>query len=133
MFASEPEFEAASEAEGEAASEPESGAAFEAEGESDRPPWAVDKLVHEPARLAIMANLLVVESADATYLLRQTGLTWGNLSSHLDRLWYAGYVTVTKSFADRRPVTMIELTPAGRTAFRAYRDQMMTDLGSLPD
>ena len=133
MFASEPEFEAASEAEGEAASEPESGAAFEAEGESDRPPWAVDKLVHEPARLAIMANLLVVESADATYLLRQTGLTWGNLSSHLDRLWYAGYVTVTKSFADRRPVTMIELTPAGRTTFRAYRDQMMTDLGSLPD
>ena len=125
MFASEAEPEAAPNAEGEAAPE--------VEGEGDRPPWAVDKLVHEPARLAILANLFVIESADATYLLRQTGLTWGNLSSHLDKLWYAGYVTVTKSFADRRPVTMIELTPAGRAAFRAYRDQMMTDLGSLPD
>ena len=114
---------------------PETGpeATPETHGASDRASWAVDKLVHEPARLAILANLFVVESTDATYLLRQTGLTWGNLSSHLDKLWHAGYVTVTKSFADRRPVTMIELTPRGRAAFRSYRGQMMNALGSLPD
>jgi DNA-binding MarR family transcriptional regulator len=106
---------------------------FAPEGPADRAPWAVDKLIHEPARLAILANLYVVESADATYLLRQTGLTWGNMSSHLDKLWYAGYVTVAKSFAERRPVTMIQLTPAGREAFQGYRRQMMNDLGGLPD
>jgi DNA-binding MarR family transcriptional regulator len=114
------------------APETEGESAPEVEPESDRAPWAVDRLVHEPARLAILANLFVVESADATYLLRQTELTWGNLSSHLDKLWQAGYVTVTKSFVDRRPMTMIELTPPGRAAFRSYRDQMMNALGSLP-
>ena len=57
---------------------PETGpeATPETHGASDRASWAVDKLVHEPARLAILANLFVVESTDATYLLRQTGLTW---------------------------------------------------------
>ena len=46
----------------------------------------IDRLVHEPARLAVMAVLYVLESADFTFLMNQTGLTWGNLSAHLSKL-----------------------------------------------
>ena len=46
----------------------------------------LDRLVHEPARLAVMALLYVVESADFTFVMNQTGLTWGNLSAHLSKL-----------------------------------------------
>ena len=52
----------------------------------------IDRLVHEPARLLIMAYLFVVESADFLFLMRQTKLTKGNLSSHLNKLEVAGYV-----------------------------------------
>ena len=58
----------------------------------------VDKIVHEPARFTIMAHLFVVESADFLFLQRQTGLTWGNLSSHISKLEAAGYVEVKKEF-----------------------------------
>ena len=79
----------------------------------------VDRLIHEPARLAIMTNLFVVESANATYLLQQTGLTWGNLGSHLGKLEDAGYVEVAKGYQGRKPETTVSLTQAGRTAQRA--------------
>ena len=94
---------------------------------------SLDRLIHEPARLAIVSQLSVVESADATYLLRQTGLTWGNLSSHLAKLSAAGYVHASKSYNGVKPVTMIELTDAGRAAFRSYRDALLRTLHSLPD
>ncbi|MGD2178955.1 MAG: transcriptional regulator [Anaerolineae bacterium] len=58
----------------------------------------VDRLVHEPARLAIMAVLSACKTADFTYLLNATGLGKGNLSSHLTRLKDAGYVSITKGF-----------------------------------
>ena len=76
----------------------------------------VDRLIHEPARLAIMTNLFVVESANATYLLQQTGLTWGNLGSHLTKLEEGGYVEVVKGYKGKQPQTTISLTSAGRTA-----------------
>lgn len=84
----------------------------------------IDRLVHEPARLMVMANLYVVESADFTFLMNQTGLTWGNLSSHLSKLEEAGYVRIEKEFVDKKPHTMVSLTEAGREAFRQYRRQM---------
>jgi len=93
----------------------------------------VDRLIHEPARLSIMANLFVVESANATYLLQQTGLTWGNLGSHLTRLETAGYVAIEKGYRGRKPHTMVALTDEGRTAFRRYRAAMREALGGLPD
>ena len=89
----------------------------------------VDRLVHEPARLAILAYLYVVESADFTFLMRQTGLTWGNLSSHLTRLEAAGYVRIEKKFVGRKPRTMLLLTDAGRSAFDDYRRSMRQVLG----
>jgi DNA-binding MarR family transcriptional regulator len=93
----------------------------------------VDRLIHEPARLSIMANLFVVESANATYLLQQTGLTWGNLGSHLTRLEAAGYVAIEKGYRGRKPHTMVALTDEGRTAFRRYRATMREALGGLAD
>ena len=93
----------------------------------------VDRVVHEPARLTILAYLYVVEAADYTFLLRQTGLTWGNLSAHIAKLEQAGYVEVLKQFIGKKPNSMLRLTELGRAAFRAYRQSMRQLLGDLPD
>jgi DNA-binding transcriptional ArsR family regulator len=74
----------------------------------------LDRLVHEPARLAIMSALSACESADFLFLQRITGLSKGNLSSHLARLEDAGLVTVSKEFVGRIPHTTAALTPHGR-------------------
>ena len=58
----------------------------------------LDRMVHEPARLAVMSLLYVIESADFTFVMNQTGLTWGNLSAHLSKLEEAGYIAVEKGF-----------------------------------
>ncbi|MDJ0496405.1 MAG: transcriptional regulator [Acidimicrobiia bacterium] len=91
----------------------------------------VDRLIHEPARLAIMTNLFVVESANATYLLQQTGLTWGNLGSHLIKLEEAGYVDVVKGYNGRKPETTVSLTDKGRDALLGYRGQLLEALAPL--
>jgi DNA-binding MarR family transcriptional regulator len=93
----------------------------------------IDKLIHEPARMLIMAHLYIVESADFTYLMRQTDLTWGNLSSHMSKLEEADYIQVIKEFRGKRPNTMLKLTERGRTAFRQYRQQMLQVLENLPE
>jgi DNA-binding MarR family transcriptional regulator len=93
----------------------------------------VDRLIHEPARLSIMTNLYIVESANATYLLRQTGLTWGNLGSHLGKLEDAGYVTVAKGFNGRKPETTISLTEVGRAALLDYRERIIHALAPVAD
>jgi DNA-binding MarR family transcriptional regulator len=84
----------------------------------------VDRVIHEPARLLIATILYAVESADFTYLLRETGLTKGNLSAHLAKLEAAGYVEIEKSFRGKVPQTICKLTKAGRSAFQAYRAQL---------
>jgi len=93
----------------------------------------IDRLVHEPARLMILAVLYVVESADFVFMLNQTGLTRGNLSSHMTKLEAAGYIGIEKEFVDRIPRTLLRLTPEGREAFRAYRQKMIQVLDNLPD
>jgi DNA-binding MarR family transcriptional regulator len=93
----------------------------------------VDRLVHEPARLAIIALLYVVESADFLFLMNQAGLTWGNLSAHMSKLEEAGYIEVVKSFKGKRPNTMLRLTQVGRSAFQAYRQKMKRVLDGLPE
>ena len=84
----------------------------------------VDRLIHEPARLLIVALLASVREADFVFLLRETGLTKGNLSAHLAKLEVAGYVDIEKSFRGKVPQTICKLTKAGRSAFQAYRAQM---------
>lgn len=88
----------------------------------------IDRLIHEPSRLAIMANLFVIESADFVFLLNRTGMTSGNLSSHMSRLTGAGYVEEKKEFVGRKPRTMYTLTDAGRKAFENYRKAMLMAL-----
>jgi DNA-binding MarR family transcriptional regulator len=96
-------------------------------------PPEIDKTIHEPARLLIMAHLYIVEEADFTYLMRQTDLTWGNLSSHMSKLEDAGYINVEKTFKAKRPNTMLRLTEAGRTAFKEYRQQILGVLGNTAE
>jgi DNA-binding transcriptional ArsR family regulator len=84
----------------------------------------IDRLVHEPARLAIMSLLFVVDSADFIFLMNQTGLSWVNLSAHMSKLEEAGYLQVEKSFRGKRPNTTMCLTPRGRQAFSTYARKM---------
>ena len=93
----------------------------------------IDRVIHEPARLAIMALLYVIDSADFTFLMNQTDLSWGNLSTHMSKLEEAGYIEVEKSFKGKRPNTNLRLTTAGRTAFREYRLKLKQMLDDLPD
>ena len=93
----------------------------------------LNKLIHEPGRLAIMSFLMVVEEADFIFLLDQTGLTRGNLSSHMAKLEKAGYVEIDKEFVDKVPRTTYRLAPEGRAAFLAYRWELLDSLGAGPD
>lgn len=102
--------------------------------ESDQHPLAdIDTLIHAPARLMVLTYLYVVESVDYVFLNRLTGLTWGNLSTHLTRLEEAGYIDITKEFRGKKPNTTISLTEHGREAFRKYKQSMQQVLDDLPD
>jgi DNA-binding MarR family transcriptional regulator len=93
----------------------------------------IDQIIHSPSRLTVLAYLYVVESADFVFLRNMTGLTWGNLSTHLSKLEAAGYVATEKGYKGKKPHTMIRLTDAGRTAFREYKRKMLRVLDDLPD
>ena len=84
----------------------------------------VDRLIHEPARLLVVSILAVVESADFVYLQHETGLTKGNLSSHLTKLEEAGYIELEKTYRGKVPLTLCRLTDTGRKAFADYRRQL---------
>ena len=84
----------------------------------------LDRLIHEPARLLIVAELSAIDEADFVYLASRTGLTAGNISSHTSRLQAAGYLDIRKAFAGKRPRTTYALTERGRTAFEAYRSHV---------
>jgi DNA-binding MarR family transcriptional regulator len=81
----------------------------------------------------IMATLYVVQSADFTFLLHQTGMTPGNLSAHLSKLEDAGYVDVTKEFIERKPHTALVLTKKGRIALKEYRRKIKQFVEELPE
>ena len=88
----------------------------------------VDRAIHEPARLAVVAHLYVVSEADFIYLEQRTKLTRGNLSSHLRKLEEVGYIAMEKEFVDRVPRTVVALTDSGRKAFDSYRQTMLNIL-----
>lgn len=81
----------------------------------------VDRLIHEPARLMIVAVLASVEEADFQYLHLTTGLTKGNLSVHLSRLQEAGYIATEKTFRGKYPLTLCRLTDVGAQKLAEYR------------
>lgn len=86
-------------------------------------PTKFDRLLHQPARLAIMAVLYGCEKADFKFLLQTTELTKGTLSKHLSNLEETGYVDITKSFKGKYPNTSVSMTPQGRKAFKLLRKQ----------
>lgn len=92
----------------------------------------LDRVLHEPARLLIVAILYPLESADFLYLLRETGLTKGNLSAHLSKLEEAGYIAIEKTYRGRVPRTICRLTDEGRRAFQEYRARLKRTVDSLP-
>ena len=81
----------------------------------------------------ILAHLYVVESADFLFLRRQTGLTGGNLSSHIGKLEAARYLEVQKKFVGKTPRTLLRMTDKGRAAFCLYRESMKQVLDELPE
>jgi DNA-binding MarR family transcriptional regulator len=88
----------------------------------------LDRVVHEPARLAILTILASADEVEFKFLESAIGLTKGNLSSHVSRLEAAGYLTVNKSYRDRIPVTSYLITGAGRTALATYRKRLLEGL-----
>ena len=88
----------------------------------------LDRIIHEPARLTIVALLSSVKSADFLFLLKESGLTKGNLSVHLSKLEEAGYIQVEKTFRGKVPHTEYQITPKGKSAFDQYRKSLGTIL-----
>jgi DNA-binding transcriptional ArsR family regulator len=84
----------------------------------------LDKVVHEPARLAILTALAACQQADFMFLQRITGLTKGYLSSHLNRLEEEGLITITKQFAGKVPQTLARLTAEGRHRTARHWDRL---------
>ena len=88
----------------------------------------LDRVIHEPGRMMIVALLAAVVECDFLYLLRETELNKGNLSSHLAKLEEAGYVEIKKTYLGKVPQTLLRLTRQGRTAFEEYRQRLNTAL-----
>ncbi len=84
----------------------------------------LDRVVHEPARLAILTVLSAAEEVEFLFLQRVTGLSKGNLSSHTQKLEAAGFLETLKSFKGRIPVTHFRITEEGRTALQSYHRQL---------
>jgi DNA-binding MarR family transcriptional regulator len=84
----------------------------------------IDRLIHEPARLLIMMYLEKLNYCDFIFLINQTGLTKGNLSSHIRKLEEAGYVVVDKKIVNRHTNTVFSLTDNGHEQLSRYKMQM---------
>lgn len=84
----------------------------------------LERLIHEPARLSILTHLYVISRADFVFLMHQTGLTRGNLSSHMSKLEEAGLIEVEKEFVDRKPMTLLQITEKGREVLLNYQERM---------
>jgi DNA-binding transcriptional ArsR family regulator len=84
----------------------------------------LDRLVHDPARLAILTALSACERADFLFLQRITGLSKGNLSSHLSKLEEAGMVEIEKRFVEKKTQTLVRLSDQGRGAVESYWKEM---------
>ena len=80
----------------------------------------LDPVLHSELRLAVISILAGVDSADFSYIKKETGATSGNLSVQLDKLAAAGYITMEKGFKGKMPCTTCRITPAGLGAFNLY-------------
>lgn len=90
----------------------------------DEGPLAIDRLVHEPVRMALLSVLDGVSNADFAFLQRALQLSQGNLSAHLSKLEAGGLVTVTKSFKGKTPRTSVAITLEGHQARIRHWEQL---------
>jgi DNA-binding transcriptional ArsR family regulator len=93
----------------------------------------IDSLLHEPARLRILALLAMVERADFMYLLRTTGLSRGNLSVQLSKLEDAGVVHLDRQLVGTRPRTTYFLSEQGVGALIEYKRTILNLLDPIPE
>lgn len=91
----------------------------------------VNRTIHEPARQLLLLYIFSAEKVDFTYLKRETGMTQGNLSSHLNKLESEGYISSEKQFLNKRPLTIFRITDTGRNAFRDYVNEMFLYFSDL--
>ncbi|HYL93498.1 MAG TPA: transcriptional regulator [Alphaproteobacteria bacterium] len=89
----------------------------------------LDQIVHGQLRLAVLSILSAVTKADFTYLRDRTGSTDGNIAAHLLKLEQAGYISVEKTFQNRKPLSVYRLTEAGRSALTTYIRNLKKLLG----
>ena len=80
----------------------------------------LDRVIHEKGRLAIMSMLAASPHLSFTELRDTLSMTDGNLTTHIRALQESGYVSVTKSFQNNRPLTTCSLTAAGKKSFINY-------------
>ena len=84
----------------------------------------LDEIIHSRIRLAIIAVLIAVDESEFTFLKEKVNATDGNLSTHLKKLEESGYIAVSKSFENRKPVSRYMLTQKGRKAFEIYVERL---------
>jgi DNA-binding PadR family transcriptional regulator len=84
----------------------------------------LDSVIHAPIRLAVLSILISVENAQFTFLKESTGTTDGNLHTHLAKLANHGFISIRKTFAHNKPMTLCAITDEGREAFAGYLDQL---------
>jgi DNA-binding transcriptional ArsR family regulator len=92
---------------------------------------ALDRTVHEPARLGILVLLQAIQTADFVYLLRETGLSRGNLSTHAGKLESAGLIEVEKTFVDKTPRTLYRISDQGLEALAGWRTAVLGVVAEL--
>ena len=85
----------------------------------------INRVVHEPSRLIILAHLYLVKNADLIFFKRKTKLTWGNLSSHASKLEETGLIEIEKTFRNNKPVTILKITTEGKKAFEEYKQMIL--------
>lgn len=93
---------------------------------------SINRLVHEPARLLILTILAGAKRVEFTFLEKMSGLSKGNLSSHMSKLEAAGLINIKKRFRGKRPLTELSLTVTGRKALDTYRQQLASVMQALP-
>ncbi len=84
----------------------------------------INKFLHEPNRLQIIAQLYYTECVDLIYLKNILPLTWGNLSAHAIKLKEKGYISIEKQFIGKKPYTILQITQYGKEQFQKYKENM---------
>ena len=92
----------------------------------------LDRLIHEPARLMILTILAGAAEVEFRFIEQVSGLSKGNLSSHMSKLEAGGLIEVMKSFRGKKPVTTLRITPEGRAGLARYRQHLAQVVAGIP-